>query len=521
MSAAEIWTRPWAGFVRARRHALDGDAAPPDGYKGPLWLAGEGSSPVPVNGRPGYAAPVAGYGRGARTLGLLPLPAGVAPLLLPDGVRLFQTDAARKWRLGVEPETEEEKAAAALTARTRDVWDRIEDMQVSLADPKELWTGLRDRWLNDAERLPHMHLIVKQARALKHVIDALERAPRRVLRRTHRMLPVARVQEIDRRSMVWSARQPGETLAERAGDAQRLLAVAREESFDTLENRVLRAYAELGAAHARDYAARNRRRKASERGRRVAEFGLRLAGLARDLAAKGVRKAEADVAPNFVLLEDARYREIWSAWRDLLGNDSKEDDLWRWQARSWEEFAALAVIVALLTLPGARLLAAAPVRFREEQDRGLWIESANPMVTVHLPELKTVVEAQVRLERPGDWRCDLAACAWLRFERTDRPENPPRNVAIWPIWSPDGGLPRGEVREVATVVDLARRGAAGATTFSRAIVIRPAEAGGDADFQVEGRGVTVSLGTEGAALRDGLTTLGELLDETFRREAAF
>ena len=51
-----------------------------------------------------------------------------------------------------------------------------------------------------------------------------------------------RVQEMDRASMRWLSKQPGTTLAQRAGSDQRVLAIVRKENFDTLENRVLHAY---------------------------------------------------------------------------------------------------------------------------------------------------------------------------------------------------------------------------------------------------------------------------------------
>lgn len=68
------------------------------------------------------------------------------------------------------------------------------------------------------------------------------------------MIPLSRVQEIDRKAMPWLIRQPGETIAERGGNRQRIQAVAREENFDTLENRVLLSYARLAGVIAREYA---------------------------------------------------------------------------------------------------------------------------------------------------------------------------------------------------------------------------------------------------------------------------
>ena len=61
------------------------------------------------------------------------------------------------------------------------------------------------------------------------------------------------MQEVDRQSMAWLIRQPGETIAERGGDRQRIQAVVREENFNTLENRILLSYAQMAHHVARDY----------------------------------------------------------------------------------------------------------------------------------------------------------------------------------------------------------------------------------------------------------------------------
>jgi len=488
----------------------------PTGHGGSLWLRDGAKRPVPVNGRPDYATPVEGFDG---WLGLMPLPAGSAPLLLPGAVRLLQPDAPLQWRRGAEPTNDAERAAAALADRASHVWDRIQDMEVSLADPAELWTRLRDRWMSDEDRPPHMHLIVKQARALARVIDELERTLRRILRRTHRRIPVSRVQEMDRRSMIWAARQPGETLAERAGDAQRLLAVVREENFDTLENRVLRAYAELAAAHARDYGRRNASRKPSERARKVAEFGRRCRNLARDLVALGVRKADADATPNFVLLEDDRYRRIWRAWGELRRNALVEDELWRWQARSWEEFCALAVVVALISRPGTRLLAAAPVRFREEQERGAWVDAANPLVTIYMPDLGVVAEVQYRakFQSSTDWRRTMAAPLWLKFQSITQADKSESLVAIWPLWDKTAGLPQGEAGEVDAAIAACKRQMGGTASLSRGIVLRPADCSA---HQESGRASVIGLGVVGSGLRDGLADLSSALERTIMSDAA-
>jgi len=66
-----------------------------------------------------------------------------------------------------------------------------------------------------------MDIIVRHARLLPPTLDVLDRAPRR----THEMIPLARAQEVDRRAMMWLIRQPGESIAERAGPESLAVAV--------------------------------------------------------------------------------------------------------------------------------------------------------------------------------------------------------------------------------------------------------------------------------------------------------
>ena len=82
----------------------------------------------------------------------------------------------------------------------------------------------------------------------------------------------------------------GESMAERAGDRQRVLAVVREESLDTLENRVLRAYCELAWHVAREYRERYAHLQKSRRVTQVEAFGRQCRRLAHELAARGVRR---------------------------------------------------------------------------------------------------------------------------------------------------------------------------------------------------------------------------------------
>lgn len=519
----ELWLRPWARYVPAHRLPLAGpDCAVPDRQAGPLLVYASSPPTLRVDGRSDAGEPVAAMweraaGQGAAeipaTLWQLPFPVRRTPgRAIATGLgtcRLVWPAAPERFR-GEDPRTEDEGRARALMLRAEAVWDRVSDVEDALADPARLWETLRRRWTEEDSDEPQMDVIVRHSTELGPVLDALEKRPRRILRRVHRQVPVGRVQEIDRRAMLWLARQPGETLAERAGDDQRVLAVAREENFDTLENRVLRAYGALAHLHAREYLERNKTRHQSRRAKLVELFGRRCGRLARDLAARGVRAAEPGVIPNFVLQQNPQYHRIWDAWIDLLDREREKDELWRWQARSWEEFCTLALMVALIGVPGARTVATAPLWYRDEHHRGRWIESDTPLGVFHLPEAGLIVEVQsVTAYRD---LAGFAAPIWLRIGRVGEAHQPLSRIPVWPIWSLAGGLVAGEEREVADVLPYGRQ-----RVVRGGIVLRPATEPDTPERRSSGGAIALTLGTEGPALRDGLQGLTDYLAAAMAR----
>jgi hypothetical protein len=455
---------------------------------------------------------VAGFSsdRGERALSLLPLPIRRSPpLVLPTGsgaAEIAWRSAPERPSSKLDPQTSDELAAHRLMLRAEAVWDRLCDVETALADPAQLWQELQRRWTEkDVHIPPRMDLIVHHASMLSRILDELDRAPRRILRRTHQQVPISRVQEFDRRSMTWLIRQPGETLAERAGDRQRILAVARQENFDTLENRVVRAYSELAWHVARDYVERNARKRQTRRAAKVREYQRRCKRLARDLADRGVRLAEPGVAPNFVLQQNPRYHAVWVAWQELLKRDRILDEVWRWQARSWEEFCALAVMVALVCVPGSRLIASAPLSFLDEQQRGSWIGHDNPLGVFHLPQQGIVIEVRYRMANPDTRLRDFAAAIWVRIGRVGDAVAFLSNVAVWPIWDIEGGLVDGEHREIEQLLPLGRQ-----AHLRGGMVLRPAKGEEPETYQSNGV-LTATIGTEGGALSDGIAAITAFL----------
>jgi len=511
MKAVVRWITPWAALGRSGAdYAAPADA---DGAwrwigGGALWLCVPNGTTISIDGgKPDY-----------RLVMRLADQRSVFAIALPSrpSAGLVLSAGGTTWRLALpaipdrpheadEPTSENERAASALLARVKAVWARVRDIELCLANPATIWPRLTARWL-DPTTLdpPMMDVIVRHARTLARTLALLHRAPRRVLRRRNSELPLGRVQEMDRRSMVWLVRQPGATLAERAGDRQRIMAVAREENFDTLENRVLHSYARLAAGVARDYAARQRAPATSGRAQLVRGFGKACRHAATDLRGAGVREAPADAIPNFVLQNNTNYQRVWTSWQELLQRNRILDRLWRWQARSWEEFCALAVVVALQSCDDAFVLATSPIAIRDEQDQGRLLRHANPLAVFHLVARDITVEVTFDPEFSGPLRY-FAAPIWLRYGRVDDPMAFLRRCAVWPVWHAQGGLDDEEPDRVDRVLDAPDQ----PERPRGGIVVRPAAEGApvQAAHSRAGRVACLTLGPEGVARADGIALL--------------
>jgi hypothetical protein len=253
--------------------------------------------------------------------------------------------------------------------------------RVELASQGRIRGLVRSSWVRVKELLladrdvaePSMALIVRHARDLHRLVGELGQHPRRVLTRNRRMQPVQRIQEMDSACLSWYVRQPGRTPLEKAGSRQALLAVVREETIDTPENRVLRDFLDRSSQAAERYMGANRNLSGSTRYREVGRYGRTCATLLRrpDLAA--VRKLAGAAKPNYVLTSDQRYRRIWEAYQALLRRQDDVDEAWSWQARLWGDLVIMAVQTALLSV--SEPIALAPLYLHREQDRGRWLDA--------------------------------------------------------------------------------------------------------------------------------------------------
>ena len=329
---------------------------------------------------------------------------------------------------------EDEASFEALDALTRmnEVTARVQELGQALIDPTTLWVNLVQSWDRaEKEDDPKMAEIVRQAGDMAPVLKMFRERIRRVLRRHRELTSLDRVQEMDQASIRWISRQPGRTIAERAGAGQRILAVVRHEDFDTLENRVVHSYLHLARDVGREWLREHPSAQGSKRFQSVATFIKLCKILATQLGELGIGLAATDITPNYILMENKTYRLIHEAWKNLLSQEKAQDELWAWQAQTWTDFAVLAIVLALHELPDTDLIAQAPISFRDEAVNGIWFDQERPIAVFWVKGLGRVIEVMARPEKPGVLLTLARAHVALRISNPFDQSSMPHRVAVW------------------------------------------------------------------------------------------
>lgn len=449
---------------------------------------------------------------GAPLPGLRHEPAKLFELRLPigHGSTLENAGVPTRPAIGKEPVTEDERNADRAMRRLEQTLARVHELEIANDDPILIWDRLAQFWQEaEEEAKPLVSEIVLQSQTMpRHLRDILERL-RRVLRRERSMVPIDRVQEMDQSSMMWLTRQPGNTLPERAGPSQRVQAVVRKESYDTGENRVVHSWCRLADASARDWLRHNEHARASRRFAEVEKLRRAARMAARDLEELGIGLAPEDQLPNFVLTQDLDYREVYEAWRRLLNEKRRLDELWAWQGRTWSDFCALAVTLAVRAIDGARLVASSPVVLFHDHDQGAWFGADRPLAVYFLEKQRLVVEIQYRPKYVGRLQETLAAPIWLRIGTQSSMELA-RRIPVWPrlVFSPVNLMD-----EAANCADSISQVAAKALVH-RALIVHSDPATGVAHAGSEGLRVTsIGMAPSGRWLLEGFNHIGRLFEE--------
>nr|WP_286594528.1 DUF2357 domain-containing protein [Thiopseudomonas alkaliphila] len=176
-------------------------------------------------------------------------------------------------------------------------------------------------WLSHESQAPEkVKLYDRFTYLIDHCANAINSIlimPRQTIIRVHEMTPVYLAQRLDSRSVQWLSRKPGNNMREKLAANPHILAATRKMSFDTLENRLLKAFLTRVQGLLLDR---------QEAGVNLTE---QQEGLI-DSIQKTLRQEEfvsikpwQNMPPNNVLLQDKQYRKVWRAWQLL--NRLEED----------------------------------------------------------------------------------------------------------------------------------------------------------------------------------------------------
>ena len=324
---------------------------------------------------------------------------------------------------------------------------------------KPLHATLKLYFASESDDFAFRALICDIADEIPPAVEAVVVRPRKFLRRRHAQVGLDRLQEMDIASLMDYARRPGESALIKAGDRQTLMAVVREETPDTLENRVVKDFCRRARKTAELYVeercgtCRNshsatcethERTCRSRRVQNVKTFFNRCDQwlMAQEFATVSALHVPCRI-PNYALLQNVRYVQIWDYYQRLLMQEDVRDQTWIWKRQAWTDYVRILMMQTMsrLTLngrPPAFQASAKPARLRRHPSNGTWIKGEpfdGPIVfesDAHFVSLYLLNHADADRMFTG-LPVPLAAlnadCYWIAVS-TEWPE-----LRVIPIWS--------------------------------------------------------------------------------------
>lgn len=199
-------------------------------------------------------------------------------------------------------------------------------------------------------------LIVSIAEEMSQRVQELVHAARRMLVHERKLLPAARAGEMDAGCMHWYFQQPGKNPIEKASaNRQRLKALSRRETFNTLENRVFKEFLQRCLRECQQYISVICSGKTDTGyAKEVGRYSSICSDLLKRPMWDDVGALESGARPNYVLQNDARYHKIWELYQKLLRKQEEEDWMWAWQGNTWADICRLLLGTALFSMAKSR-----------------------------------------------------------------------------------------------------------------------------------------------------------------------
>lgn len=179
------------------------------------------------------------------------------------------------------------------------------------------------------QNTPPESLVTQISRNCLNEVEEIIQDFRKVLIRERAKVPIGKVQQVDPHCLRWLTIQPGRDPSEKAGVKQRILAVVRNENYNTLENRVFKDFLTRVEHVASFYIQKHKQKytdsktiKDVDKLRRLCIRGLR------EVVMESVGPIHELPIPNYVLRQERRYSKIWKAYCELIKQAEIAIRLW-------------------------------------------------------------------------------------------------------------------------------------------------------------------------------------------------
>lgn len=230
-----------------------------------------------------------------------------------------------------------EDSKEKLLLSLRDWYYRIIEMDPETGDPLDTdLTALLDKlieiksYTDDKNVYDWIFNIFSYSkRGLFHIFEA----PRKEILRFHEQMPVYQAKEIDSMGIIDTSRRPGRTIREKIAAKPSVIAVKRQQSVDTLENRLLKKLI-IRATCILEERLNIFTAEPLQIENEDSELSILYSKLCKWLKSEEAQEIGVwqNLPPNNILLCDKYYKEIWATWRyilemtDIIENDMNNID---------------------------------------------------------------------------------------------------------------------------------------------------------------------------------------------------
>ncbi|MCH3916877.1 MAG: DUF2357 domain-containing protein [Spirochaetia bacterium] len=212
------------------------------------------------------------------------------------------------------------------------------------------WENVYTHLYDMDNSIPPQRQITVIAQRYVRNIDVVLNNLHKVLHRKRSKIFLGKAQQIDAQCIRWLTRQPGYTVGQKAGDRQKVLAVIREETVDTVENRVVKAFLQLCRNECERYIdlvtklARKRpsllnheRVIAVRKLLSICQYYLSMSYFETISELRGLPH------PNYILQNNPNYRCIWQQYVLLLKKTKLVETIWEHRTAFLSDILELAI----------------------------------------------------------------------------------------------------------------------------------------------------------------------------------